>query len=226
MGFSDYFGRFWFAAEPVFGIVMTLVFLGALRNQILYSNPILLERVITFVFSAAISCCIAWGIVDGIFYAWENHALVTRRNLIADYAKDHKQKDESLKLVKEELQDTSVNLLNENDKNRIYEIVINNVGEVEEKERVPLKDDIMTVFLDFCLNFGACIVIILPLILLRNVLDVRELVSAAVLIAIVLMFVIGVWTETRKGLKLKVKKGFTYSALGIIITLLTYFLGG
>jgi hypothetical protein len=78
LGLSDYFGRFWFAAEPIFGVVMTLVFLGILRNQALYAYPALLDRVAAMVVGAAISCCIAWGIVDGFFYAWENHALATR----------------------------------------------------------------------------------------------------------------------------------------------------
>ncbi len=226
MGLSDYFGRFWFAAEPIFGIVMTLVFLGILRNQIIYAYPFLLERILAFVFSAAISCCIAWGIVDGIFYAWENHALATRKNLVANNAKNQKKRDESLKMVEEDLQDTYVNILDEEDKKKIYEMVIANLAKIEEKEKVPLKNDLITIFLDLCLNFGACIVIILPLILLQNILEIRELVSLAVIIAIILMFIIGVWTETRKSLVFKVKKGITYAVLGIIITVLTYFLGG
>jgi hypothetical protein len=50
--------------------------------------------------------------------------------------------------------------------------------------------------------------------------------NLAVIIAVVLMFIIGVWTETRKGLLIKVWKGTLYSILGIIITILTYVLGG
>ena len=63
MGLSDYFGRFWFASEPVFGIVMTLCFLAILRNQALYAFPTLIDRAARYVVTAAITCCIAWGIV-------------------------------------------------------------------------------------------------------------------------------------------------------------------
>jgi hypothetical protein len=62
--------------------------------------------------------------------------------------------------------------------------------------------------------------------MLRNVLSIPQLVSLAVVIAVVLMFVIGFWTETRKGLFFKAKKSAMYAALGFIITVLTYILDG
>ena len=226
MGLSDYFGRFWFASEPVFGIIMTLCFLAILRNQALYAYPLLLDRAAEYVVTAAITCCIAWGIVDGIFYVWENHHLAARKNQITNYAKGLKQSDVSLKMVEEDLQDTYVDVLNEDEKKKIYENVVANLSKAESKEKVPIKDDIITIFLDMSLNLGACLVIIIPLLLLRNVLGIFQLLNLAVIIAVVLMFIIGVWTETRKGLLIKAWKGTLYSVLGIIITLLTYFLGG
>jgi hypothetical protein len=205
---------------------MTLVFLGILRNQALYTYPQLLDQVITAVLLAAISCCIAWGIVDGIFYAWENHALAARKNLIVSYTRNPQQKVESLKMIKEDLQYTYINLLNEDEQEFLYEKIAGNLAEVEMKEKVPLKDDVITIFLDFCLNVGACLVIISPLVLLRNVVSIGMLVNLAVVIAIVLMFMIGVWAETRKSVLFKATKGATYAALGAIITVLTYLLGG
>jgi hypothetical protein len=226
MGLSDYFGRFWFASEPVFGIVMTLCFLAILRNQALYAFPLLLDRAAAYVVTAAITCCIAWGIVDGIFYVWENHHLAARKNQATNYAKGLSQRDVSLKMVEEDLEDTYVNLLSEDQKKNIYENVVANLSKTESKEKIPIKDDLITIFLDMCLNLGACLVIVVPLILLRNVFGILQLLNLAVVIAIVLMFVIGVWTETRKGLLIKVRKGMIYAVLGVVITLLTYFLGG
>jgi len=69
-------------------------------------------------------------------------------------------------------------------------------------------------------------VIVLPLFFLYNTLELPELVNVAVIIAITLMFFIGMWTEHRKSPWLKVRKGIMYAILGVIITLLTYFLGG
>ena len=226
MGLSDYFGRFWFAAEPVFGIVMTLCFLAILRNEALYAYPILLDHITTMVIGAAISCCVAWGIVDGIFYAWENHSLAERKNLTVDYAKSQEKRDASFKMVEEDLQDTYVDLLNEDEKKTLYEKVIANLAKTEDKERVPVKDDFMTIFLDFCLNVSASLVIILPFVLLRNVMEVPQLLNLSFVIAIILMFIIGAWIETRKSRWLKVKKGISYAVLGVIIALLTFVLGG
>jgi hypothetical protein len=111
LGLSDYFGRFWFAAEPIFGVVMTLCFLGILRNHALYAYPQLLDKVISqLVIVAAILCCIAWGIVDGIFYAWENHSLATRKNLITEYVKTQTQKNDGLAMIAEDLEDSYVDM--------------------------------------------------------------------------------------------------------------------
>lgn len=226
MGLSDYFGRFWFAAEPIFGVVMTLVFLSILRNQALYAYPVLLDRVITMVIGAAISCCIAWGIVDGIFYAWENHSLASRKNLAVSYAKDPKQRDKSLEMIEEDLEDSHVSILEDADKKAVSDKIVTSLASMESKEKVPFKDDAITIVADMGLNLGACLVIVLPLILFRNVFGIFQLVNFAVLIAIVLMFFIGAWTETRKNRLLKIRKGFIYAILGVIITVLTYILGG
>jgi hypothetical protein len=228
MALSDYFGRFWFAAEPIFGVVMTLCFLGILSNPALNDYPIIADKLAVMVIGAALSCCIAWGIVDGIFYAWENHAVAARKNLTMTYAKGKEQRNESLKMVEEDLEDTYVDLLNEDEKKSIYDKVVTSLAKAESKEKTSYKDDAITIFLDFCLNAGACLVIILPLILLRNVstLGLDVLVHVGMIIAILLLFFIGMWTETRKGLKIKVRKGIMYAILGVIITILTWILGG
>lgn len=226
MGFSDYFGRFWFAAEPIFGIVMTLVFLGILRNEAIYNYPQLVNTIVIAVIGSAISCCIAWGIVDGIFYAWENHALASRKNIIASYAKDEKQKSKALEMIAEDLEDSHISLLDEGQKSTVQNMVLANLSNSEEKEHVSIKNDFATIFLDMCLNLGACLVIIFPLILLRNSIPMPDLINVAVFIAVSLMFIIGVWVETRKSWIFRLRKGALYAVLGLIITLLTWFLGG
>lgn len=226
MVLSDYFGRFWFAAEPIFGVIMTLVFLGILRNQAIYAYPQLIDKIAAAVISAAISCCIAWGIVDGIFYAWENHSIATRKNLIASYAKDEKQRTKGLEMIADDLEDSHVSLLDDDQKSSINNMVLTNLSKSAVKERVPLKDDLITILLDMCLNLGACIVILIPLILLRNTIALPNLINVAVITAVVLLFIIGVWVETQKSWRSKIRKGGLYAILGLIITVLTWFLGG
>ena len=226
MGLSKYFGRFWFAAEPVFGIVMTLCFLGILRNDMLLSDPILLDKIMTMVIGAAISCCIAWGIVDGIFYVWENHSLIQRKNITINYAKNQDKRTESHRMVEEDLKDTYVDLLNKDEKESIYEKVVTHLAGTKSKAKISMKDDLITIFLDFCLNFGACLLVLLPFFFLRNLTGVPQLLNLSFLTAIILLFIIGVWFETRKSLFFKIRKGLNYSLLGIIITILTFYLGG
>jgi hypothetical protein len=226
MGLSDYFGRFWFAAEPIFGVVMTLVFLGILRNEALYAYPQLIDRIVTAVIAAAISCCIAWGIVDGIFYAWENHALATRKNLIARYAKDNKNRGKALEMIAEDLEDSHVSVLNEDQKSSIQNNILDNLSSSTAKEKVPIKNDSITILLDMGLNLGACLIIILPLILLRNIIPLPDSLNIAVVTAVALLFIIGTWVETQKGWRFRLRKGALYAILGVIITLLTWLLGG
>jgi len=221
--------------------VMTLCFLGILRNEMLLSDPVLLDKIMTMVIGAAISCCIAWGVVDGIFYVWENHSLIQidgifyvwenhsliqRKNIIINYAKKQNKRTESHRMVRQDLQDTYVELLSNDEKESIYEKVVTNLAGTKSKAKISIKDDLITIFLDFCLNFGACLLILLPFFFLRNIIGVPQMLNLSVLSAVVLLFIIGVWFETRKSLFFKIRKGLSYSVLGIIITILTYCLGG
>jgi VIT1/CCC1 family predicted Fe2+/Mn2+ transporter len=108
----------------------------------------------------------------------------------------------------------------------IYEEVLDKLSKAESKEKVPIKDDIITVFLDFCLNLGACLVVIVPFLLLQNLWGIRLSVYLSIVVAIILLFVIGVWTQTSKSLRLKLRRGIFYAVLGVIITILTLVLGG
>ncbi|MCW4029146.1 MAG: hypothetical protein NWE92_05815 [Candidatus Bathyarchaeota archaeon] len=205
---------------------MTLVFLGILNNDAIYTYPELLDKVVNAVILSAISCCIAWGVVDGIFYAWEQHSLVSRKNLITSYTKNDALKSEGLEMIAEDLEDGYVSILDDTEKSSVGAMVFKRMADYAKKERVPVKDDLATIFLDMGLNLGACLIILLPLILLRNVVAVYDLVNVSFITAIVLMFIIGVWVETRKSWRFKIRKGGLYAMLGFLITLLTWFLGG
>jgi len=79
MGVADYLGRFWYSSEPMFGVIMVVCFTSILR-----ADPILAEKVIGTVLLSALFCCVAWGLVDGIFYALEAHyELDRKRKLLA-----------------------------------------------------------------------------------------------------------------------------------------------
>jgi hypothetical protein len=62
MGFSDYLGRFWYSSEPMFGVIMVVCFTSVLR-----AFPNASDQIVGTILLSALFCCIAWGLVDGIF---------------------------------------------------------------------------------------------------------------------------------------------------------------
>jgi hypothetical protein len=52
----------------MFGVIMVVCFTSVLR-----AFPNLAETILGTILLSALFCCIAWGLVDGIFYAWEAH---------------------------------------------------------------------------------------------------------------------------------------------------------
>ena len=62
MAVSDYLGRFWFSAEPMFGVIMVVCFTSLFRL-----NSDIPDDIVDIVLQSALACCFAWGLVDGVF---------------------------------------------------------------------------------------------------------------------------------------------------------------
>ncbi|HQA81336.1 MAG TPA: hypothetical protein PLV96_11130, partial [Methanoregulaceae archaeon] len=65
MRVADYLGKFWTGAEVMYGVIIAMTFTSMLRGV-----PFILQGVLTNIVLAALFCCIAWGIADGLFYLW------------------------------------------------------------------------------------------------------------------------------------------------------------
>lgn len=216
MGLSDYLGKFWATSEPMFGIIMVICFTSVLR---IHQNLsfLLIDRVTV----AALACCIAWGLVDGIFYAWEAHYLQRRKNdLIRLVKQDHTGNGASR--VNEEMDDTLLVYLDQEDRDQVVDKISKKLSR-EEPEGVPIVEDIATVGGSLFLVVGPAIVVLLPFYVFP---DVSSALFISNILAITMFFVLGYVRNESTVLLKRIRTGFLTALLGVIITFVTLVLGG
>jgi hypothetical protein len=68
MRLADYIGKYWAGAEVIYAVIIAMTFTSVLRSFIFDA-----EKAVNTVVYSALFCCIAWGIADGAFYAWERN---------------------------------------------------------------------------------------------------------------------------------------------------------
>jgi hypothetical protein len=78
-----------------------MTFTSVLRNFIFDAD----KAVNTVVYSA-LFCCIAWGIADGAFYAWERNYIFRRENEIVAISKFPEKSESAVAMIRDELDDT------------------------------------------------------------------------------------------------------------------------
>jgi len=217
MGFADYLGRFWYSSEPMFGVIMVVCFTSVLR-----AFPDATDKVVETILVSALFCCIAWGLVDGIFYAWEAHYLLDKKKKLQAWVQAPKDPKKGRELVEDDLGDTIVDLMDEKDKEQIYQIVEKNVPGVD-LGHVSIKEDIITVAIAFGLVVGSSIIVILPFLWFSPVTTALKISNIT---GILLLFIMGYWREEDKRTSKKLITGGFTALVALIITLVTVYLGG
>jgi hypothetical protein len=217
MGLADYLGRFWYSSEPMFGVIMVVCFTSVLR-----AYPQAAEKIIGTVLLSALFCCIAWGLVDGVFYAWEAHYELDKKKKLQSLAQAPAGSKKGRELVEDDLGDTIVDLMDEKDKEQIYQIVEKNVSGVD-LGRVSLKDDVVTVAIAFGLVVGSSIIVILPFLIFSPVMNALKISNIT---GIFLLFFMGYWREEDTRITKKLITGGFTALVALIITIVTIVLGG
>jgi hypothetical protein len=217
MGFADYLGRFWYSSEPMFGVIMVVCFTSVLR-----AFPDATDKVVETILLSALFCCIAWGLVDGIFYAWEAHYLLEKKKKLQASVQAPKDPKKGRELVEDDLGDTIVDLMDEKDKEQIYQIVEKNVPGVD-LGHVSIKEDIITVLIAFGLVVGSSIIVMLPFLWFSPVTTALKISNVT---GILLLFIMGYWREEDKRTSKKLITGGFTALVALIITLVTVYLGG
>lgn len=217
MGLSDYLGRFWYSSEPMFGVIMVVCFTSVLR-----AFPGLAETIIGKVLLTALFCCVAWGLVDGVFYAWEAHYELDKKKKLQAQVRMAADAEKTQGLIEDDLGDTVVDLLDEGDKAQVYQIVQKSVPGVD-LGRVSLKEDIITVAIAFGLVVGSSIIVMLPFLVFSPVMRALEISNIT---GIFLLFFMGYWREEDKRISKKLVTGGFTALCAFIITIVTIALGG
>jgi len=119
MGLSDYLGRFWYSSEPMFGVIMVICFTSILRT-----NAVFAEEALWRVVNAALACCIAWGLVDGIFYAWELHYDRRKIETLASLSKLPDGVESARSLLEEDLKGTVIGSLDDRDQQCLHNLLL------------------------------------------------------------------------------------------------------
>jgi len=216
MAVSDYLGKFWFSAEPMFGVVMVVCFTSVIR-----ANPTLIDPFINIILESALACCIAWGLVDGIFYSWEAHYEAKKKNLMIRGAKQALD-GPTVSDVDGAFDESLADYLDESERKELVEKVNVKLATAEEV-KVPLKQDLITIGLAIALVVGSAIVVIIPFYLIDDTLQALAVSNIA---GIALLFIIGVWREESKRISKKLATGLGTAFLALIITVVTVALGG
>jgi hypothetical protein len=191
-------------------------------TSILRAYPNLAEKVIGTVLLSALFCCIAWGLVDGIFYAWEAHYELDRKKKLLALVQAPNDPKKAREVVEDHLRDTIVDLMDEKDKEQIYQIVEKNVSGVD-LGRVGIKEDIVTILIAFGLVVGSSIIVMIPFLLFSPVMTALRISNVT---GIFLLFFMGYWREEDKRIAKKLITGGFTALVALIITLVTVILGG
>jgi VIT1/CCC1 family predicted Fe2+/Mn2+ transporter len=217
MGLSDYLGRFWYSSEPMFGVIMVVCFTSLLR-----AYPGVADQILGTILLSALFCCIAWGLVDGIFYAWEAHYELGKKKKLQALASSEKGEGQAREMVEDSLGDTLVDLLDDRDREQIYQIVHRKVPSLD-LGKVSLKDDVMTILIAFGLVVGSAIIVMIPFLLIG---DVMKALVVSNTTGIILLFFMGYWREEEPAVSRKLITGGVTALVALIITLVTIALGG
>jgi hypothetical protein len=217
MGLADYLGRFWYSSEPMFGVIMVVCFTSILR-----AYPNAAKEVIGTVLFSALFCCIAWGLLDGIFYAWEAHYELDKKKKLLALVQAPNDPKEAREVVEDHLGDTIVDLMEEKDKEQIYQIVEKNVSGID-LGRVSIKEDIITVLIAFGLVVGSSIIVMIPFLLFSPVMTALIISNLA---GILLLFIYGILAGRRCKDHQKLITGGLTAFVALIITVVTVALGG
>jgi hypothetical protein len=217
MKLSDYIGRYWASAEVMYAVVIAMTFTSTIRGHVA-----IFEMLYQTVVYSALFCCIAWGIADGLFYAWERRYNIRTENKIIESSKS-KNSEVAISLIREELDDTILRNINEKNREELYQKLVKHLAEVGIKEKPSTRDAVNIILGTFLASTIAGLVVVAPFFLMDNL---NMALDMSNMLGILLLFIIGYYRAHERNLSAKVTMGLGTAIIGIIIAIITTLLGG
>jgi len=227
MALADYIGKFWTGAEAVYGVIIAMTFTSVLRG-----NPVVFEQMLSTTIYTALACCIAWGIADGMFYSWERGYIIKRENAIIRLSKSAGQSESAVSLAGDELDDTILRNVPQEERLEIYQKLVQYLSFVEERKKMSLRDAATIILGTLIISTVSGLIVVMPFFLMDSNLpffvkeDIETALKISNLLGILLLFVVGYYRAFSKDLSSKIISGIDTSFIGIIITVITIVLGG
>jgi VIT1/CCC1 family predicted Fe2+/Mn2+ transporter len=218
MALADYIGKFWAGAEVMYGVIIAMTFTSVLRGV-----PDMYPVVVRNVVFAALFCCIAWGIADGLFYLWERNYIIRQENRIIAFSQSAWQREDAMSLLGEQLDDSILRNVSEGERRLLYDRISQILSGVDSRKRMSPRDAATIVIGTFLLSAGAGAIVVSPFFVIGNA---GQALVVSNLAGIFLLFGIGYFRALERDLLSKVLFGFVSSLIGIIIAVITVVLGG
>jgi hypothetical protein len=218
MNLADYIGKYWAGAEAIYAVIIAMTFTSVLRD-----NNAAGEGAYSYVVYSALFCCIAWGIADGAFYAWERKYNILLENKIIDFSRSESEKDNAIPMIKEQLDDTILRNINEENRTELYQKLVRHLAEFGVKGKPSARDAIHIISATFLISTIAGLIVVAPFFLIDNL---NAALPISNLLGVSLLFIIGYNRAREKDFSAKVILGFGTAIIGMIIAVITTFLGG
>ena len=218
MGLADYIGKFWTGAEVMYGVIIAMTFTSVLRGY-----PYMFEIVLNQVILAALFCCIAWGVADGLFYLWERNYIIRRENKTIELAKSEENDDSAISLIGEQLDDTILRNIPGENRVQLYQKLTRFLSTVDEREKLSPRQALTIIFGTFLLSSGAGLVVVFPFFVIDDVMQALILSNIS---GILLLFIVGYSRAFERNFLSRIINGFASAFIGIIISVITVVLGG
>ncbi len=170
---------------------------------------------------AALACCLAWGLVDGIFYVWEGRFERRRKNSLIKMLRGDN-KTEGAALIDSTMTESYFDYLDESDKKVVIEKISQNLSKTE-PTRINWKEDLIIVGISIFLVLGTALVVVIPFFIIQDLMDALLISN---IMCIVVLFMLGFYREESKSIVRKVFNGQITALIGVIITVTTVILGG
>ncbi len=218
MAIADYIGKYWAGAEVMYGVIIAMTFTSMLRGY-----PVVFDFVLNKIIVAALTCCIAWGIADGLFYVWERNYIIRQENRIIDMSKTGQENESAILLLAGQLDDTILRKLSDENRKKVYNKLNLYLSTVDVRENVSLHDTLIIIFGTFIRSAMAGVIVVIPFFIVQNV---QQALIISNIAGIFLLFGVGYLRALERDLFSKVLFGFASSFIGITIAVITVVLGG
>jgi hypothetical protein len=220
IGISKYLGKYWAGAEAMYSVIIVMTFTSTLRAA---AN----EGQYEFILLSALYCCIAWGLADGFFYAWEDVYNSKSHELLIEDAKVEEKKPTAVSKVKEELDDTIIGSIEENDRTKLYEGIVGYLSKnklSKEEKNTFLRTLPHYLLGTSVLSVSTGLIVLLPFAIFPHNLNTALPLSR--IIAIVTLFAVGYYRSQSIEFYRRLSSGILSALVGVIIALITVALGG